>query len=51
MDKHQENTKKVINFLKTQTRKKYLKYFILTKLSSKEYKLWKKYYSGASGLI
>ena len=33
MDKHQESTKKVINFLKKQ--KKYLKYYILTKLHQK----------------
>ena len=49
MDKHQENTKKVINFLKTQ--KKISKILYPYKTSSKEYKLWKKYYSGASGLL
>ncbi len=49
MDKHQENTKKVINFLKTQ--KKILKILYPYKTSSKEFKLWKKYYSGASGLV
>ena len=49
MDKHQENTKKVINFLKTQ--RKVSRILYPYKTSSKEYKLWKKYYSGASGLV
>jgi len=49
MDKHQENTKKVINFLKTQ--KKISKILYPYKTSSKNFKLWKKYYSGASGLV
>ena len=49
MDKHQENTKKVINFLKTQ--KKVFKILYPYKTSSREFKLWKKYYSGASGLV
>ena len=49
MDKHQENTKKVINFLKTQ--KKVSKILYPYKTSSREFKLWKKYYSGASGLV
>jgi len=49
MDKHQENTKKVINFLKTQ--RKISKILYPYKASSKEFKLWKKYYSGASGLV
>jgi len=49
MDKHQESTKKVINFLKTQ--RKIYKILYPYKTSSKEYKLWKKYYSGASGLV
>ncbi len=49
MDKHQENTKKVINFLKNQ--KKIFKILYPYKTSSKEFKLWKKYYSGASGLV
>ena len=48
MDKHQENTKKVINFLKNQ--KKVSKILYPYKTSSREFKLWKKYYSGASGL-
>ena len=49
MDKHQENTKKIINFLRNQ--KKVHKILYPYKTSSKEYKLWKKYYSGASGLV
>ena len=49
MDKHQESTKKIINFLKTQ--RKVSKILYPYKTSSKEYKLWKKYYSGASGLV
>ncbi len=49
MDRHQENTKKIINFLKTH--KKISKILYPYKTSSKEYKLWKKYYSGASGLL
>mgnify|MGYP001324893700 CR=1 FL=1 len=49
MDKHQENTKKVIKFLKTQ--RKVSKILYPHKTSSREFKLWKKYYSGASGLV
>ena len=49
MDKHQENTKKVINFLKSQ--KKISRILYPYKTSSKDYKLWKKYYLGASGLL
>ena len=49
MDKHQENTIKVISFLKTQ--KKISRILYPYKTTSKEYKLWKKYYSGASGLV
>ena len=49
MEKHQESTKKVINFLKTQ--RKISKILYPYKTSSKEFKLWKKYYSGASGLV
>ena len=49
MDKHQESTKKIINFLKNQ--KKISKILYPYKTSSKEFKLWKKYYSGASGLL
>ena len=46
---HQENTKKVINFLNRQKRIKEVLY--PHKVSSKNYKLWKKYYSGATGLL
>jgi cysteine-S-conjugate beta-lyase len=49
MDKHQESTKKIINFLKTQ--KKVSKILYPYKTTSREFKLWKKYYSGASGLV
>jgi len=49
LDKHQESTKKIINFLKTQ--KKVSKILYPYKTSSKEFKLWRKYYSGASGLL
>mgnify|MGYP006076218543 FL=1 len=46
---HQENTKKIINFLKQQKKIKEILY--PHKPSSKNYKLWKKYYSGATGLL
>jgi cystathionine beta-lyase len=46
---HQENTKKVINFLNRQKKIKEVLY--PHKTSSKNYKLWKKYYSGATGLL
>jgi cystathionine beta-lyase len=46
---HQENTKKIINFLKRQKKIKEILY--PHKPSSKNYKLWKKYYSGATGLL
>ena len=49
LEKHQESTKKVINFLNKQ--KKILKILYPYKSSSKEFKLWKKYYSGGSGLF
>ena len=49
LERHQENTKKVINFLKTQ--RKISKILYPYKTSSKEFKLLKKYYSGASGLL
>ena len=49
LEKHQENTRKVINFLKTQ--KKVYKILYPYKTSSKEFKLLKKYYSGSSGLL
>jgi len=49
LEKHQENAKKVINFLKNQ--KKIHKILYPYKTSSREFKLLKKYYSGASGLL
>jgi len=49
MDKHHQNTLKVIKWLSKQ--KKIIKILYPYKPSSKIYKLWKKYYSGASGLL
>jgi len=49
MDKHQKNTLKVIKWLSKQ--KKIVKILYPYKPSSNSYKLWKKYYSGASGLL
>jgi len=49
LDKHQENTRKIINFLKTQ--KKIYKILYPYKTLSREFKLLKKYYKGASGLL
>ena len=49
LDKHQENALKVSKFLSKQ--KKIIKVFYPYKKGSKNYKLWKKYYSGASGLL
>ena len=49
LNQHYENTKKVINFLKRQKKVKEILYPY--KPSSKNYKLWKKYYSGATGLL
>ena len=49
MDKHHENTLKIIKWLSKQ--KKIVKILYPYKPSSKSYKLWKKYYSGASGLL
>ena len=49
MDKHHENTIKVIKWLSKQ--KKIAKILYPHNPSSKSYKLWKKYYSGASGLL
>jgi cystathionine beta-lyase len=46
---HFENTKQVINFLKKQKKIKEILY--PHKTSSQDYKLWKKYYSGATGLF
>ena len=49
LNSHQENTKKIINFLNRQKKIKEVLY--PHKPSSKNYKLWKKYYSGATGLL
>ena len=49
LNQHYENTKQVINFLKGQKKIKEILYPY--KPSSKNYKLWKKYYSGATGLL
>ena len=46
---HEENTKKVVNFLIRQKKIKEVLY--PHKPSSKNYKLWKKYYSGGTGLL
>ncbi len=49
LDKHQENALEVSKFLSKQ--KKIIKVFYPYKKGSQNYKLWKKYYSGASGLL
>ncbi len=49
MEKHQKNTMEIIKWMSKQ--KKIAKILYPYKTSSKEYKLWKKYYSGASGLL
>ncbi len=49
LNQHYQNTKKIINFLKKQ--KKISEILYPHNPSSKNYKLWKKYYSGASGLL
>ena len=49
LKKHSENAKTVINFLKKQKKIKEILYPY--KPSSKNYKLWKKYYSGSNGLF
>ncbi len=49
LEKHQENALKVSKFLSKQ--KKIIKVFYPYKKSIQNYKLWKKYYSGASGLL
>ena len=49
LEKHQENALKVSKFLAKQ--KKIVKVFYPYKKGSQNYKLWKKYYSGASGLL
>jgi len=49
MDQHHENTLKIIKWLSKQ--RKITEILYPYKPSSKSYKLWKKYYSGASGLL
>ena len=49
LERHQENTKKVVSFLSKQKKIKEVLYPY--KKSSKRYKMWKKYYSGSSGLL
>ena len=49
LNQHYENTKQVINFLKRQKKVKEILY--PHNPSNKNYKLWKKYYSGATGLF
>ena len=48
LDKHQENAKKIANFL---SKNKKVKLLYPHKKGSYNYKMWKKYYSGASGLM
>ena len=49
LKQHYESTKQIINFLKKQ--KKIIEILYPHNPSSKNYKLWKKYYSGATGLL
>ena len=49
LNQHYKNTKQIINFLKKQKKVKEILY--PHNPSSKNYKLWKKYYSGATGLL
>ena len=48
LDKHQENAKKVASFL---SKNKKVKLLYPYKKGSYNFKMWKKYYSGASGLM
>ena len=48
LDKHQENAKKIANFL---SRKKNIEVLYPISNKSKNYLFWKKYYSGSSGLM
>ena len=48
LDKHQENARKVAIFL---SKNKRVKLLYPLKKGSSNYKMWKKYYSGASGLM
>jgi len=49
LKQHYQNTKVVINFLRKQ--KKIIEILYPYKPGSKNYKLWKKYYTGATGLL
>ena len=49
LDKHQENAKKVASFLIKSN--KILEVLYPFKKNTQRYKMWKKYYSGASGLL
>ena len=49
LKKHHENAKVIINFLKRQKKIKEILYPY--KPTTKNFKLWKKYYSGANGLL
>ena len=49
LKQHYQNTRQVINFLKKQ--KKIKEILFPHNPASKNYKLWKKYYSGATGLL
>ena len=49
LNQHYQNTIKVINFLKKQKKVKEILY--PHNPSTKNYKLWKKYYTGATGLL
>ncbi len=48
LDKHQDNAIKIANFL---SKKKNIQVLYPYKKNSKNYKFWKKYYSGSSGLM
>ena len=48
LDRHSENTKKVVEYL---SKFKKIKLLYPYKKNSLNYKMWKKYYSGASGLM
>jgi len=49
LEKHQENTKKIVTWLSKHKKIKEVLYPY--KPSSRRYKLWKKYYTGATGLL
>ena len=48
LDKHQENAAKIVKFL---SKKKRIKVLYPVKENQRNYKLWKKYYKGSSGLM